>query len=152
MITLPPPDRETLEKIYSSDYLYPVHLMALGEKKYRAKNFATFLKSQTPSHSKPKLLEAGCMYGYLLEDLSEIFDTEGIEISNDAVQHCQSTGLNVSNTSLENFLSIETGKYDIIILSHVFEHLVDPYACLEKMKNILRENGCIYLLVPNNRS
>jgi len=40
-------------------------------------------------------------------------------------------------------------KYDTIILSHVFEHLIDPANVLLKLKKLLKNDGKILLLLPN---
>lgn len=45
-------------------------------------------------------------------------------------------------------LNIE-GQFDIIWISHVFEHLVRPDLLLEKLYKILRSNGIIFIEVPN---
>ena len=41
-------------------------------------------------------------------------------------------------------------KYDIIILSHVIEHLKNPYNILLKIKDMLNNKGCLYIEVPNS--
>lgn len=45
-------------------------------------------------------------------------------------------------------LNIE-GQFDIIWISHVFEHLVRPDLLLEKLYKILHPNGIIFIEVPN---
>ena len=49
----------------------------------------------------------------------------------------------------ENFLESKS-KYDIIILSHVIEHFREPKEILIKIKSMLKENGFIYIEVPNS--
>ena len=49
----------------------------------------------------------------------------------------------------ENFLESKN-KYDIIILSHVIEHFREPKDILIKIKSMLKENGFIYIEVPNS--
>lgn len=41
------------------------------------------------------------------------------------------------------------GQYDVIILNHVFEHLLDPLGTLEKIKTHLNPDGIVYIAVPN---
>lgn len=43
----------------------------------------------------------------------------------------------------------DTGKFDIITLFHVLEHLEDPLFYLEKFKEHLNEDGMILVEVPN---
>jgi len=40
------------------------------------------------------------------------------------------------------------GRADLIILSHVFEHINDPFKFLEELKSILKDDGCVYIEVP----
>jgi len=40
-------------------------------------------------------------------------------------------------------------KFDVIILSHVCEHLVDPIASLNKLARLLKDDGRIVIAVPN---
>jgi len=39
-------------------------------------------------------------------------------------------------------------RFDLIHLNHVFEHLIDPNAAIEKMSSLLNKNGKIYIEVP----
>jgi hypothetical protein len=50
------------------------------------------------------------------------------------------------NCYVENFN--DNMKYDIIITSHLIEHLLDPVIVLKKIKNLLTENGIIYFSIP----
>ena len=49
----------------------------------------------------------------------------------------------------ENIKELENEKYDIIILSHVLEHLGDPKQILTYVSRLLKENGCVYIEVPS---
>ncbi len=40
-------------------------------------------------------------------------------------------------------------KFDLIILSHVFEHIIDPKKYLKTLKNRLKREGYVYLEVPS---
>ncbi len=41
------------------------------------------------------------------------------------------------------------GQFDVIILNHVWEHLLDPVASLKKIVKHLKNEGIIYMAVPN---
>ena len=62
---------------------------------------------------------------------------------------------NVFNVLLDNtkgdldedfFIPIK--KYDLIIMSHVIEHLFNPLSCLMKLKNRLSQDGRIIVFTP----
>jgi 2-polyprenyl-3-methyl-5-hydroxy-6-metoxy-1,4-benzoquinol methylase len=42
----------------------------------------------------------------------------------------------------------ETG-FDLVVLSHVLEHLTDPVQCLRVLKSVLSTNGVLFVEVPN---
>ncbi len=46
-------------------------------------------------------------------------------------------------------LPIATGAADTVLLSHVFEHLHDPRACLRELGRVLRGGGTLLMAMPN---
>jgi 2-polyprenyl-3-methyl-5-hydroxy-6-metoxy-1,4-benzoquinol methylase len=44
------------------------------------------------------------------------------------------------------------GKYDIIILADILEHLIEPEKTLEKLIPFLNDDGLIYISLPNMRN
>lgn len=151
-ITLPVPDENTLHDIYSNTYLYPVHRLILGEKKMRARRLARFINKTITDNTNKKIFEAGCMFGYLLSELKNNNSVKGIEIGEDAVGYCSAQGLDVINISLEGYLLNYHEKFDYIILSHVFEHLLECDKILSQLEARLNPSGKIILCVPNSAS
>ena len=47
---------------------------------------------------------------------------------------------------------IQRKRFDVISLSHVLEHVVDPLAVLEKINHLLEDKGCLSIEVPNIQS
>lgn len=43
----------------------------------------------------------------------------------------------------------EKRKFDYVIFSHVIEHLQNPGIALDNIKNLLKNNGTLILLIPN---
>ena len=55
-------------------------------------------------------------------------------------------------TYIHDFFSKDSNfdiKFDIVILSHVFEHFYEPYESLYKLKKMINKNGFIFISVPN---
>ena len=92
------------------------------------------------------------MYGYLLTELQNNYRVKGIEIGEEAVDYCQRKGLDVHDSSLEHYLLNNNEKFDVIVLSHVFEHLLDCDKILKQLAERISEDGKIILLVPNSHS
>ncbi len=55
--------------------------------------------------------------------------------------------INYINSSVEDFTSEE--KYDIILLTQVLDHIVDPTALIKKIRNYLCDNGKIIIGISN---
>ena len=49
-------------------------------------------------------------------------------------------------------LPIEENKFDIIIMSHVIEHLPDPVSIVVKLKSWLKPGGLLMVATPNVES
>jgi len=53
----------------------------------------------------------------------------------------------VIESSVEDFFTEKT--YDVIWMSHVLEHLIEPDEFLKKIKKNMKENGIFFIEVPN---
>lgn len=150
IFTSPAPDKKTLDDIYKNKYSYDVHLLIQKEKKYRAGKFSGYVKK---AGTMTKVLEIGSMYGFLIESLEKSgFKCTGLEIDEKAVEYCQRKNMDVRNETLEVFLEKNEEKFDLVVMSHVLEHIVNPKEYLEKIKSLLSENGKIMIIVPNASS
>lgn len=150
IFTYPQPTLSTLSDIYKHSYAYKIHLQILSEKKFRAKYLADIILKSGRYH---KILEIGCMYGYLLEELADNgLEVHGAEIDKKATKYCQSQGLDVINCSLSDYPKISKSKYDLIILSHSLEHLPNPKTDIAILKKLLSPQGKLLILVPNSES
>lgn len=102
-------------------------------------------------NKKKSLFELGSGEGFILEFFEKKgFDVFGIEPSK--------TNLQIINKKLYHGKCITgsakdiksiTQKFDVIILSHVFEHLEDCRQVLIQLKEILYPGGIIFIDVPN---
>ena len=101
-----------------------------------------------------QVLEIGAGVGNVLKEFQEealLHDLKvqstGTEYSPDCIEACQKNSLNVISGDLETIK--QTGKkYNLIILSHVFEHFIDLNSELEKIQAILHDDGILYIEVP----
>jgi 2-polyprenyl-3-methyl-5-hydroxy-6-metoxy-1,4-benzoquinol methylase len=97
------------------------------------------------------IADVGCAIGGLLEQLkNEGFkNITGIDPSISCVNITKNEkGINCLHASLFE-LDDTFGKYDLVILSHVWEHILDLDAALKSIEKILKPNGCIYVECPN---
>lgn len=98
---------------------------------------------------KKDILEIGSGAGQTLTYFEEIgFNVTGIEPDSRNVERINQKlkrGHCISGFVEE--MTID-GMFDVIWISHVFEHLIRPDLLLKKCKNNLRKNGFIFIEVP----
>lgn len=96
------------------------------------------------------LLEVGCSVGNTLEAAKRRnLDHLGIDVSQYAVDHCRSCGLNAEVRSLESLLEDQL-KFDIIYMQHVLEHFPDPFQTVGQCHQLLNPGGILVIIVPNS--
>lgn len=95
------------------------------------------------------LLDVGCGTGWITNIWRQKgFDTTGIEPSETRSQMAREKyGLKVINDFIENLPT--EGKYDVITLRHLVEHLEEPGQILEKCRVLLKKDGLAVIVVPN---
>ena len=105
-----------------------------------------FIKKHIDFHNK-KVCEIGAFDGLLLNIFKKNgCDVYGYELNDNARLYAK----NKYDIDLKpNFLESEE-KYDIIMLSHVIEHFKNPFDVLIKIKNMLKDNGYLYIEVPKS--
>ena len=100
---------------------------------------------------KGKLLEIGSGEGFILELFEKKgFDVNGVEASEDNLEIIKKK-LNSGKcvTGFAEDLPDYKEKFDIIILSHVLEHLVNCKIVISNLRNLLNDNGILFIEVPN---
>lgn len=101
------------------------------------------------AHGECRLLDVGCGAGGLMERHRELgWTVFGIEFSPAASAACRARGLEVHQGTV--FDAPLAGKeFDVILLSHVIEHLPDPVGALCQVRECLAPGGKIILKTPN---
>ncbi len=118
-----------------------------------ARKKAEFLLSQFEKHvwssSERKLLDFGCGGGFLLKrPAASGWDAIGFDIGDRALASCRQQGLRVT----DQIEQLRRHRFDIVMLSHVLEHIAEHGALLELLKGLLSEQGKLFIEVPNVRS
>jgi len=107
------------------------------------------VSSNTLNSANRYILEVGCGAGGILYSFREKgFEVEGIDLGQEYIQYGRSNyGLNLHTTNLDNFKL--TNKPDIIIYSHVLEHLLTLEEELALIKSISKPSTKLYIEVPS---
>jgi len=98
-----------------------------------------------------RCLDIGCGPGFFLGNLKRYGNYElfGVEISEIAAKYAERNfGIKVFLGDIEN-ANYPEKFFDIIILSHVLEHLPEPLKTLGKIRNFLKDDGIFYCEVPD---
>ena len=97
----------------------------------------------------PSVLDVGCATGALLGFLRDRgWRTVGAEISPSAVHARETRGLDVKRCALEE-CGFPDGGFDVVLASHLIEHLNWPREFIREVRRILRPDGHLFLTTPN---
>jgi SAM-dependent methyltransferase len=94
-----------------------------------------------------RILDVGCGTGANLEMLGQFGASEGVDVSDDALEFCKSKGLKV-HKGLAEELPFEDESFEIVTALDVVEHLDDDVAGLREMFRVLKKGGRSLIFVP----
>jgi SAM-dependent methyltransferase len=98
-------------------------------------------------------LDLGCGAGWLMKKLKKVgWETEGLEWNEAAAARArEATGDRVFAGDFR-VVELPAGRYHLIVLNHVFEHLADLPGALRRIRELLADGGRAVLLYPNPHS
>lgn len=97
------------------------------------------------------LLDVGCNEGRGLQFYRRNgWDAEGQELNENAANVARRMGFVVHTTLIENFYP--TKLYDVVVLSNVLEHSLNPRQMLTNVHRLLKPGGQIWISCPNIKS
>jgi 2-polyprenyl-3-methyl-5-hydroxy-6-metoxy-1,4-benzoquinol methylase len=99
-----------------------------------------------------KALEVGCSAGLLLAELKRRgWEVEGIEPAKNFADYARDNfDIKVYLQPFEH-VKLQDARYELIIISHLLEHLSDPISCLYKLSHYLNPKGYLFIEIPNIR-
>ena len=98
-----------------------------------------------------RLLDIGCNEGRGLQIYQcNGFNAEGLELNEQAAQQARGNGCRVNTVLLEDFQPEE--PFDIVALSNVLEHSLNPKRMLEDIGRVLKPGGRVWISLPNSNS
>lgn len=101
------------------------------------------------SEQDSALLDVGCGNGTFLLRAREMgWDVAGCEPDARAVDACKRAHLDVIEGDAFH-PSLDTRQFDVITVSHVLEHVIEPVRLLRRIFSLLKPGGSIWLAMPN---
>lgn len=96
-----------------------------------------------------RLLDVGCGSGQLLARMAALgWNVEGLEPDPVAAGIALKSGLNVRQGSLTSH-PFASRSFDVIVMSHVIEHVHSPLAAMTACYTLLKPNGRLVIFTPN---
>jgi SAM-dependent methyltransferase len=156
----PPPLQEELNQYYESHYNFggehgtkytSLRHRFLFSPLYR---LWTALDGDTSFHrikGSGRLLDIGCNEGRgLLFYRRNGWKVEGLELNTKAAADAQNLGFTVHDAPVEDFSPTE--PYDVVVLSNVLEHSLNPREMLRHVRRMLEPGGQVWISCPNGMS
>ncbi len=100
-----------------------------------------------------KILEIGCYDGLFLKRFSDAgYECKGIDLNEGFVKYGRSHyGLDLASGTIFDF-QFSDNSFDLVIFHQVLEHLNNPIKFLKEVNRICKDNGTLFLSVPNTGS
>lgn len=141
-------DAVKLEEYYRSQYRSTAHIgqNELGAETpwfvARAKALAGLASAHQGDLSVRRVFEIGAGYGANLLAMKDVFPAA--ELLTDEIDASLSLPAGIGRGALSD------GGYDVLILSHVLEHFIDPVSVLRRCCAALNRHGLLIIEVPNS--
>lgn len=144
-------DNDALEELYSENYFMgEEYTDYLSDEKLHKHNFnrrIARIKNKIGCIENMNVLEIGCAYGLFLDVIkNHVGKVYGIDISRDAITYAKKRIGSKASVSQGDYLAKEiqhNGKYNLVCMWDVIEHLAEPQAYLKKINLELQQGGYI---------
>ena len=151
----PTPTQEDLISFYGGAYWERTN--SKRSRRYRFKKQflrALFFEDELKKAGVPKggrILEIGSGFGGIVWALSHLRDMEpsALELDPQAGLFQQKLGVKILDSGVQEG-SAAQGGFDVVVLSHVLEHQLDPRELLRKAFGLLNPSGTVLIEVPHH--
>ena len=152
------PDQNTIGRYYASpEYISHsntdkglLNKLYQGVRKFTLEQKAALITRFT--REKGNILDVGAGIGAFLSVIKEKgWSVKGIEPDEVARQNAE-TLFNLKLSKSEELFQLSPGSFDAVTLWHVLEHVHDLHNYIEQLKNLLAEDGKVFIAVPNYTS
>lgn len=93
------------------------------------------------------VLDVGCRTGDFLMHFEDSIMRDGVELSSYYANIAKKRGLNIYNDFLEN-IDFNKKQYDVVTAYAILEHLLEPFAFLDKLNLLVNKDGLLLVSIP----
>jgi SAM-dependent methyltransferase len=143
-------DVESLNEFYTKENFYFIE-NSFGTGGRDINRYETYLTCLTPYLNHESIIvDVGCGKGQLVKYLIDkgFTNARGVELDKRMIEIATQQGIPVHEGTASK-LSLNANSIDLLIYTHVFEHLWDLDDAIEQAKNCLKNNGLMFIEVPN---
>jgi 2-polyprenyl-3-methyl-5-hydroxy-6-metoxy-1,4-benzoquinol methylase len=143
--------KEVLTELYSIDYFSSHGKIQTLKNLYEKRRFLALARKAIGKNLNGlSLLDIGCGAGEYLKVGSELGMTvTGYDVDSSIEEYVKRTyKFKVVSGNLDED-TFDEGSFDVIVLSHVIEHLNDPKSMASKIHKFLKKDGILILTMPN---
>jgi SAM-dependent methyltransferase len=165
----PWPDEEATRAVYGESYFENSQFMngniegLFGYVDYVAERFIKQIQYSTIAREiaghladrpgRPRLLEVGCGFGYFLDvAFEENFDVMGLEFNPYAVERLQRKYAFPVKCGALEIAELEPASVEAAVLFDVIEHLRDPFAALDRLRDAVVPGGVLVVTTVDAES
>lgn len=151
--------KERYDRFYASEYdrYYRPEVLAQNDERTRflpIEQVAARLKERGLLRRFGAVLDLGSGMGHALTYLRSHHEPDArydaIEPSETCKQHLIGEGFgHLSDDVYSDWDRDKAGRYGLVIMRHVLEHFDDPLIVLKKVREVLSDDGLLYIAVPD---
>lgn len=108
--------------------------------------------SMVPITENCRLLDLGCGDGDFTSRVQTVVratEVHGVEIAEEQVENARTRGIKVFSCNLNERFEFSSDHYDLIVASHIIEHLSNTDGFLREIYRVLRDRGQVLIATPN---
>ncbi len=155
----PMPTQRWYDELYAADYWEGREKEAdredethrrLRKEHLRAVSYLRALRSIKDLPERGVLLEVGCGTGGAAASLAEALAWSAVGVEPDVASRrvASRLGVRTDAVTLDELID-QRREFDLVLLSHVLEHVVEPDAFLAQVLRVLAPQGMLIIEVPN---
>ncbi len=133
------PYQQYYSRSYVSEAAFQVNRKSISVLTKQLKNI--------PFSPKNKVLDVACGVSVLGKSFGN--NVYGIDSNNVAVRAARNNGIKAKRADVEKPWGYADRYFDIVIASHIIEHVVNPDHLLSEAKRVLKRNGILIVITPN---